>query len=57
MSRHTTGIDVIDGGLRDSVRIVADIVLEVIVSFADAIGYDGAAIFQVDRVSPDGGRY
>ena len=52
MSGHAAGIDVIYGRLGDRVGIVADVVFVVIAVFADVIGDDGAAIFQMDGVGP-----
>src|SRR5208337_4204277 len=47
---HTAGIDVVHQRLGDSVRIVAHIVFVVAAVFADVIGDNGAAVFQMDGV-------
>src|SRR5579864_8164594 len=50
------GIHVIDDRFGYRVRVVADVVFVMIAAFADVIGYDGAAVFQVNRVSRGRGK-
>ena len=52
MTRHTAGIDMVHDRLGNCVGIVADVVFEVAAGFADVIGQNGAAIFQVNGVRP-----
>ncbi len=52
MNGNAPGIYVVDAGFGDGVGVVADIVFKVIAVFANVVGYDGAAIFQMDGVSP-----
>ena len=49
-SGHASSIDVIDGRFWNRIGIVADVVFVMIAIFADAVRYDGAAVFQMDGV-------
>jgi hypothetical protein len=42
----------INAGLRDGIGVIADIVFVVIAILADLVSDDGAAILQMDGVSP-----
>ena len=52
MNWDAPGIYVVDAGFGDGVGVVADVVFKVSAVFANVVGYDGAAILQMDGVSP-----
>ena len=50
------GIDALDGGFRDGVGVVAEVILYAIFVFADLVGPDGASILKVNDVGGRGER-
>src|SRR6266851_3861205 len=52
--RHATRVDMVYKRFRDRVRIIANVVLVVTSAFADVVGQDGSAVFQMNSVRPCG---
>lgn len=50
--RRAASIYVIDQRFRDGIGVVANVVLEVVAVFADVVGWNAAAVLEMDGVSP-----
>ena len=50
------GVDVVDGGFRDGVGVVAEVILDAVFIFADLVGPDGASILKMNDVGGRGKR-
>jgi hypothetical protein len=54
---HATGIDMVYKRFRNRVGIIAHVVLVVTSALADMVSQDGSAVFQMNGISPRGGRH